>query len=98
MSKTNCERCNGLGLPAYKSICGGVCFACGALPAGETASPAFVASARERIIGRLAGMVASFRDGRLDVRGEDKAETLAVIRVAPADVAARAMKAFGLAA
>lgn len=92
MSATECKQCGGDGMPQHKAICGGVCFACGVLPAGEKASSAFVATAREKIIGR---MINSWKQGNLDAHGEDKAHTIAVINAAPADVALRARKAFG---
>lgn len=101
----SCQRCNGNGLPQHKAICGGVCFACGALPAGETASPAFIASARERMIGHLTTIInraktetaeGTARDWWIDVRAELRAR----LAIAPADVAARAtaaLSALGLA-
>lgn len=98
MSETNCKRCDGNGLPQHKAICGGVCFACGALPAGETASPAFVASARARMIGHLATIInraksetaeGTVGEWWIEVRDELRAR----IAVAPADVAARATAA-----
>lgn len=95
----SCKRCNGNGLPQHKTICGGVCFACGALPAGEKASPAFVASARERVIGHLATIIrraaqetqdGTAREWWIDVRDELRLR----LAVAPEDVRTRAIAAF----
>ena len=97
----SCKRCDGHGLPGFKHNAAGICFACGALPAGETETPSklVLVPRRERhicdfsmFLGRAkqeaeAGTVrAWWDDAKEDVR--------ALLSVCDSDVATRARAAF----
>jgi hypothetical protein len=107
VSKTNdCKRCGNEGMAQHKAIAGGVCFLCGRLPAGEKATPATLATARERAISTLRGFIArasqeleagtpaDWLDDVMIPRDDGCATLQEVVRAAPADVAARATVAF----
>lgn len=103
MSANECKRCGGEGMHGYKHVAGGVCFACGRTPAGTTATPAQLASARERLIGGLYGIIRRARaeqaEGTLqewwaDITTCEDTCLKARVETAPADVRDRAIAAF----
>lgn len=98
-----CERCGGLGLSNYKHIACGMCFACGATPAGEVVSVAVRATLRERRILDIATILrraeTEKREGTLkewwaDVVACEDTALRARVETAPADVRDRARAAF----
>lgn len=111
MSNGECGRCGGEGMGQHKDVAGGVCFECGRLPAGGVASPVQLASARERMICRIASALrmaqAAANEGTLaqwwadagqdeeDLGGAVVAGIATYVKAAPADVRARAVAAFG---
>ena len=102
-----CKRCNDEGMTAHRHVAGGMCFACGRLPGGVVASPAVRAYARERVIGRLLGLLRRAEQERAagtlaawwadvrDTSDDGSPGVRQVVAAAPEDVATRARAAFG---
>lgn len=106
MSNAHCNRCNDEGMAGYRHVAGGMCFACGRMPDGTVASPVLRASARERVIGRLFGLLRRAEQEKeagtlgawwAEVRDTDADGSPGVrqiVAAAPVDVAERARAAF----
>ena len=101
--KTECKRCQGNGMPGYKHNADGMCFACGRFPGGgapEGLAPLPARSIRERVICYFTGCLERAKD---EVASGDASfwwadvqpDVRCYLGLAPADVKARALAAFG---
>ena len=103
MNATPCARCNDEGLPTYRHIAGGMCFACGRTPAGEVVTAVVRANLRERRILDIATILRRAEtekaEGTLkmwwsDVVSCEDTALRARVETAPVDVRDRAKAAF----